>query len=101
RLAGAAVVEAELACGPLTLAARPVDPEVDAAVGVLLLPADQGLVHVLHPGAVEDRRGHVHAAAVSVRLPVGGGAVVVPAVGGDPTQVRLQDLPDLHPARQP
>ena len=78
-----------------------VDAEVDAALGVLLLPADQRLVDVLDRGAVEDRGGDVDAAVavLGVGLLVGLGAVVVPAVGGDPAEVGLEDLADVHPAR--
>ena len=78
-----------------------VDAEVDAALGVLLLPVDQRLVDVLDGRAVEDRGRHVDAAValVGVGLLVGLGAVVVPAVAGDPPEVGLEDLADVHPAR--
>ena len=78
-----------------------VETEVDAPLlEVLLLPLDQGVVDVLDGGAVEDRGRDVDAAVRDLRdLLVGLGAVVVPAVARDPSEMGLEDLADVHPAR--
>ena len=77
------------------------DAEVNAALLVLLLPLAKCLVDVLDGRAVEDLGGHVDAAValVGVGLLVGLGAVVVPTVGRNPSEMRLEDLADVHPAR--
>src|SRR5215211_6934162 len=100
RLARAAVVERHLAraapAGPLGL----VDVEGDAPLAAVVLgPAAERLVDVLDRRAVEHRRRDVHAPTVLRDLLVGVRAVVVPAAAGDPAQVRLEDLPEVHPAR--
>ena len=74
---------------------------------VLVLPADQRLIDVLHRGAVEHRRGDIdlrvgavgRVARDDLRLLLGPRAVVIPAVGRDPAEVRLEDLTQVHPAR--
>ena len=97
RLARAAVEEA--APGRPTArrqARRLVETQVDAAVLVLLLPLHQRLVDLLDLGPVEHGRRHVDAAVAVLRLLVGVGAVVVPAVRRDPPEMRLEDLADVH-----
>ena len=63
-LARPTVVELDLARAAPARAVGLVDVESDAAVLVLVLPLDEGMVHVLDRGAVEHRRGHVHAPTV-------------------------------------
>ena len=104
RLAGAPVVERELARRADARAARLVDVHPDAAL-VLVLPLHERVVDVLDRGAVEHRRRRVDLArtAVGRRLLlgelVGLGAVVVPALRGGPPEMGLQQLTDVHPAR--
>src|SRR5439155_9034592 len=88
-----------LAAAAAAGAGRFVDLEPDRRLRLLLLPAHERLVYLLDAGAVEHRRGDEHLAAVRLRVLVGLGAVVVPAVGGDPSEVRLENLPEVHPAR--
>ena len=73
---------------------------------MLVLPAHERLVDVGHGGPVEHRRGHVDLAGAPVgpATAVGGDlarlrAVLIPAVGGHPAQMGLQDLADVHAAR--
>ena len=74
---------------------------------MLVAPAHERRVDVLEGGAVEHRRRDVHLAGGTVRPSLSRrcrracrlGSVVVPAVGGDPPEVRLEDLAEVHPAR--
>jgi hypothetical protein len=93
RLAGLPVEETHLAGG--LAARRPllVHVEVDGRVGVLPRPLDERLVHVRLGRAVEDRARDRRRAVR--RLAVLG----EDAVGRGPAEVRLEDLADVHPAR--
>jgi hypothetical protein len=63
-LAAAAVEQLGGARGAAAGTLALVDAEVDAPVGVLVLPADQRLVDVLDCGAVEDRGRDIDTPAV-------------------------------------
>ena len=102
RLAGAAVEERELARGLLARAAALVDVHADRALCAPPASCTSASSTSSTRRAVEHRRGHVDLAVAAVgalRLLVGLGAVVVPALRGDPPEVGLEDLADVHAAR--
>jgi hypothetical protein len=99
RLARLAVEEPQLAGRLAPRGAPLVDDERDRRVGVLLDPADESLVHVLLGRAVENRARNGGRNRLG---PVLRGCIAVlgeDAVGGCPAEVRLEDLPDVHAAR--
>ncbi len=73
---------------------------------MLVLPADQGLINVANRGAVKHRGRNVDLRGGAIGrvsrddlcLLLGLRAVLIPTVGGNPAEVSLENLSEVHPA---
>ena len=98
-LAGAAVVERGLAKAVELrheLLVHVVAKALAGAVDEVDVGATDSLGDLVGGGAVEDRRGDRHGAG---HVGLGVGVIAVPAVGGSPTEVALEQLAHVHTAR--